>query len=216
MRTLTLLCALVLLSAGFDGGQADPRLIKRWVGTNQGFPLWLDFYGDTMLVLNDTYALDYFATPRALEAVGDTAFRVNYWFARDRLLLETEDGRILTMAEQNPLARPLFAGTWRGTTIGREQPVIDLRMYRGGVANYREIPEGEWVEGEYDRSTRIITFTWFADTLELEAEEEAMPDSLEWVGQYDPDGNALLFPGTIPEESIPDAGTVVLRRAFRW
>lgn len=212
MRTLTVLCALFLLSAGFDGGQADPRLLKRWVGTHRGLPLWLDFYGDTMLVVNDMYALDYFASPRSFEAVGDTAFRVAYWFARDRLLLETEAGQVLTMAEQDPLARPLFAGSWRGTTIGRAQPVIDLRMYRGGVAQYRELPDGEWIEGEYDRSTRIITFTWFPDTLESEAEA----DSLEWVGQYDPAGNALLFPGTIPEESLPDAGTVVLRRAFRW
>lgn len=216
MRTLTILCGLILLSAGVDTGQADPRLLKRWVGTHQGLPLWLDFYGDTMLVVNDMYALDYFASPRSLEAVGDTAFRVSYWFARDRLLLETDDGHVLTMAEQDPLARPLFAGTWRGTTIGRAQPVIDLRMFRGGVARYHEYPDGSWIEGEYDRSTRIITFTWFVDTLQLEGEAGAEPDSLEWVGQYDPAGNALLFPGTIPEESLPDAGTVVLRRAFRW
>ncbi len=72
------------------------------------------------------------------------------------------------------------------------------------------MPGGEWVEGEYDRTTRVIKFTWFPDSLESEA------DSLEWIGQYDPAGNALLFPGTIPEESLPDAGTVVLRRAFRW
>ncbi len=210
MRTLTVLCTLVVLTAAFDGGQADPRLLKRWVGTHGGRPLWLDFYSDTMLVVDDVYALDYFATPRWIEAVGDTAFRVSYWFARDRLLLETEDGRVITMAEQDPLARPLFAGRWRGTTVGRDQPVIDLLMYRGGIAQYREMPGGEWVEGEYDRTTRVIKFTWFPDSLESEA------DSLEWIGQYDPAGNALLFPGTIPEESLPDAGTVVLRRAFRW
>ena len=216
MRTLAVLCTLFVLSAGFGGGQADQRLLKRWVGVHQGRPLWLDFYGDTMLIVNDMYALEYFASPRWIEAVGDTSFRVTYWFARDRLLLETDEGQIVTMAEQDPLARPLFAGRWRGTTIGRDEPVIDLLMYRGGVARYRTVPGRGWIEGEYDRSTRVITFTWFADTLELEAEGEAVPDSLEWIGQYDPAGNALLFPGTIPEESLPDAGTVVLRRAFRW
>ena len=206
MRTLAVLCTLIAVSAS-GAGQQESRLLQRWVGTHYNRPLHLDFYGDTMLVVNDRYAVDYYVVDDSLIAYGDTSFAVSYWFARDRLLLQTEEGRIVTLSRQLELARPLHGGRWRGGEIGTDDD-MELVLMRGGIARWRTYPGGKWDNGEWDRSTRIITFTWFPDTAGV---DEEVPDSVQWVAQYDPEGSALLFP-----ETIPDKGTVVLRRILRW
>jgi hypothetical protein len=206
MRTLAVLCTLIAVSASAPG-QEESRLLRRWVGTHYNRPLYLDFYGDTMLVVNDLYAVDYYVVDDSIVAYGDTSFAVSYWFARDRLLLQTEEGRIITLSEQLKLARPLHGGRWRGGEIGTDDD-MELVLRRGGIARWRTYPGGKWSNGEWDRSTRIITFTWFPNTAGV---DEEVPDSVQWVAQYDPAGSALLFP-----ETIPDKGTVVLRRILRW
>lgn len=209
MRTLAILCMLIAVSAS-GATQEESRLLRRWVGTHYNRPLHLDFYGDTMLVVNDMYAVDYFVVDDSIVAYGDTSFAVSYWFARDRLLLQTEEGRIVTLSEQLELARPLHGGRWRGGEIGADED-MELVLIRGGIARWRTYPGGEWSNGEWDRSTRIITLTWFPDTAGVDEVDEEVPDSVQWVAQYDPAGSALLFP-----ETIPDKGTVVLRRILRW
>ena len=112
------------------------RILKRWVGAKvNGLPLWLDFFGDTMLVVSDNvsqYPVDYALTPRALTLYGDTGsthmlyhafhrrhseaeaflpespFVLRYRFSLDKLLVEV-DQITITMTEQNPLARPIEA-----------------------------------------------------------------------------------------------------------
>lgn len=195
-RTVFTLGAIWLTVAAVVATQADSRLLRRWVGTHEGRPLTLDFYGDTMLVVNDDYALDYRARSGLLEASGDTSFTVSYWFAMERLLLRTEAGNVITMAPQGALARPLD-GHWRGTAPGSDLR-IELNMQRGGIASWRELPGGGWVSGEWDRASRVITFTW-------------LPDSVIWTGRYDPGGNALLF-----DEIDLEGGTLILHRVFRW
>ncbi|MGD2134681.1 MAG: hypothetical protein PVF27_00920 [Gemmatimonadales bacterium] len=191
-----LVLGTVWLAAAAVAWQADARLLRRWVGTHQNRPLTFEFFGDTMLVVNDATALDYRARGGTLEARGDTAFTVSYWFAMDRLLLRTAEGNIITMAPQDVLARPLD-GRWRGSTLG-SGVTVELRMLRGGIASWREVPGGAWIAGEWDRDSRVITFTW-------------LPDSVVWTGRYDPGGNALLF-----EETDLQGGTVILHRAYRW
>jgi len=190
------LLVLTALVAGAASFQAESRLLRRWVGTHQGSTLWLDFYGDTMLVVNDTMVADFRTSRGRLEVWGDTAFTVSYWYNLDRLLLRTAEGDVITMAPQDSLARPL-AGDWRGSAFGSDRQ-IELDMRRGGVAKWRVLPGGGWRGGEWDRASRLITFTW-------------LPDSLVWTAQYDPGGSALIVIG-----AGPDSATVILRRAFRW
>ncbi len=175
--------------------QSDNPLLKRWVGTHRGRPLFLEFYGDSMLVLDDGYVLDYYTTRDSIVAYGDTSFTVNYWFALGRLLLRTMDGNVITMSGQSALARPI-TGQWVGTPSGRDREV-ELQMLRDGTARWRYVPGGGWVQGEWDRFSRNLTFTW-------------LPDSTKWQGQYEPEGNALLF-----ENSAPGWGLLILRRFFR-
>lgn len=191
-----LVVLFVTAVAGTLATQTDPRLLRRWVGLHQGRPIHLDFYGDTMLVVNDERALEYRATRDSLIAYGDTSFALTYWFALDRMLLQTEAGEVITMAPQDELARPI-EGRWTGTPSGTDRP-IELRMTRGGTARWRPVSDGPWTNGEWDRMMRIITFTW-------------LPDSVVWTGRYDPGGNALLF-SDIP----PDGGALILRRFYRW
>jgi hypothetical protein len=193
----SLLLVLAALVAGAASFQAESRLLRRWVGTHQGDPLWLDFYGDTMLVVNDHMPANFRTSRGRLEVWGsDTAFTVSYWYNLDRLLLRTAEGEVITMAPQDSLARPL-AGDWRGSGFGSNRQ-IELDMQRGGVARWRELPGGRWIGGEWDRASRLITFTW-------------LPDSLMWTAQYDPGGSALIVSG-----AEPDSATVILRRAYRW
>ena len=193
------LLTIVLLTVGSTllaaAAQWGNPLLKRWVGTHDNRPLVLDFYGDSMLLVNDEYVANFALGDRSFTVFGDTSFTVRYWFALDRLLLETEDGAVLTMAEQDPLARPMF-GTWRGSEISSGRR-IELWLGRGGVARWRQLPGGGWTGGEWDRSSRTIQFTW-------------LPDSTVWTAQYDPPGGALLF-----EEMPPESGMVVLRHVYR-
>ncbi len=191
MRWLWLLVPGVLF---FDAASQD-SLLRRWVGTHQNAPLHLDFFGDTMVVLNDDEALSYRVTGDSLYVWGDTSFAVTYWFAADRLLLRTIEGNIVTMSEQDTYARPIW-GRWQGSPIGKSER-IELNLLRGGVASWRLVPGGRWVTGEWNRRTRFISFTWD-------------PDSTLWDGIYDPDGGALLFDSTFAE-----SGTVVLRKVYR-
>jgi hypothetical protein len=196
-RWLQMVCALGLACSwpALALGQ-EPALTRRWVGTHQGRPLVLDFYADTLLVVNDERPVAFRVTRDSLAVTGDSSFSVSYWFVRDRLLLQTAEGAILTMAPQGLLARPLH-GEWHGSGTGNRRQ-IELRMSRGGEARWRRLPNGRWQSGEWDRRTRTVTFTW-------------LPDSTIWTAQYDPPAGALLF-----TETEPGSGTVVLRRAFRW
>ncbi len=196
MRAINLLGLLLVCWVAAASAQANTRLLGRWVGTHHGRPLHLDFYGDSMLVVNDQHALYYQATRDSLYAAGDSSFAVEYWFALDRLLLQTVEGNVVTMSAQDQLARPI-EGRWLGTPTRGDQQ-IELVMRRGGIAEWRPLPGGTWTRGEWDRRTRIISFTW-------------LPDSTEWSGQYDPANNTLLF-----EETYEASGAVFLRRAFRW
>lgn len=195
MPRLRVSSVLVLVAAGlFVGATAqEAALRKRWVGTHEGRPLTLDFFDDSMLVVNDEHVADYRVSGRRISVTGDTSFSATYWFALDRLLLETETGVVLTMAPQDLLARPMF-GQWVGVSAAGRG--LELYLGRGGVARWRAAGSG-WVNGEWDRRSRTITFTW-------------MPDSTSWTAQYDPLGAALLF-----EVMEPDTGIVVLRHRYR-
>ncbi len=172
-------------------------MLRRWVGTLNLQPLHFDFFGDTMLLLNDTRALSFYIEGDSLVAWGaDTTFTIRFWFSRDRLLVLTAESTVVTMNEQNRMARPIF-GRWRGNPVGRSDEQIELSLARGGVAAYRARPQWAWTAGVWDRTTRFITLTW----------EE---DSTEWVGQYDPDGAVLSFDSTWAE-----SGTVFLRKVYR-
>lgn len=194
-------CALGILmllgshqTAAQDQSTESP-LLKRWVGTHRGRPLFLEFYGDSMLVVNDARVLDYYTTRDSIVAYGDTSFTVNYWFALGRLLLRTGEGATITMSSQSALARPI-TGRWVGTPSGRDERV-ELQMTRDGTARWRWASGGPWNQGEWDRFSRNLTFTW-------------LPDSATWNGQYEPQGNAILF-----ERAAPGWGFLILRRYFR-
>ncbi len=203
-RWLALAGVLLSASLALSAIQADLRLLSRWVGTHQGRPLHLDFYGDTMLVVNDQHTAAFTATRDSLYVVPDyfrpsqdTTFTVAYWFARDRMLLQTVDNEVITMAPQSLEARPLH-GLWRGSASRRPGRTIDLYMQRGGLAQWQERPGGEWIQGEWTRRSRTLEFLW-------------LPDSVRWDGRHDPGGDAIQF-----LEIDPESGTVILRRALRW
>jgi len=194
MRLFVMLPALGLLAPTPAAAQRDSVLAHRWVGVHLGRGLQLEFYGDTMLVVNDQHVLDFRLTGDSLVAFGDTSVVGRYRLVLQRLLLETPDG-VVTMAFQSALARPL-TGHWRGS-LGTEDGVeTELVIEADGSARWRRLPGGAWTYGEWDRETRVITFTW--------------SDETEWRGQYDPVGNAMLF-----ELTVPDAGPTILRRVFR-
>jgi hypothetical protein len=176
--------------------QCETTLRGRWVGFYHNETLRFEFYGDTMLVLNDERPLGYRATRDSLIATGDTTLIARYWFSYCRLLLETPDGSVITMASQPPLARPL-TGRWTGDLGTPDGAQAELRLAAGGTARWRVLPNGPWTEGEWERQTRIIIFTW-------------ANDSLTWVGHYDPEGNALLF-----ERTVANSRTTIFRRIFR-
>ncbi|HWP36330.1 MAG TPA: hypothetical protein VNL18_02135 [Gemmatimonadales bacterium] len=187
---VTLLMAVVL------GSQGRGTLTGRWVGYNQGETLHLEFYGDTMLVVNDAYALTYSVTPDSLVATGDTTLRARYWFALDRLLLETPGGVVVTMSRQDALARPL-TGRWLGDLGTPDQAQAELILTASGTARWRRLPEGAWQQGEWERQTRVITFVWAAD-------------STDWIGHYDVEGNAIIF-----EHTVPESRPTIFHRVFR-
>ncbi|HEX9581739.1 MAG TPA: hypothetical protein VF970_11600 [Gemmatimonadales bacterium] len=186
----------LVLTAAFGLTLQGGSLTGRWVGMHLGQPLHLEFYGDTMLVINDQHALDFRVTPESLIALGDTTVEVRYWFALGRLLLETPGGAVITMAAQNALARPL-TGRWLGELGTADGAQAELRIAANGVARWRRTPSGSWSEGEWERQTRIISFTWAAD-------------STDWIGHYDVDGNAVVF-----ERTVADSRPTIFVRVFR-
>jgi len=194
MRRFVVLFAAGLLVPTVAAGQRDSLLAHRWVGVHLGRGLQLEFYGDTMLVVNDQHVLDFRLTHDSLVAFGDTSVVGRYRLVLQRLLLETPDG-VVTMAFQSPLARPL-TGHWQGSLGTADGVETELVIAPDGTARWRRLPEGAWTYGEWDRETRVITFTW--------------SDETEWRGQYDPIGNAMLF-----EVTVADAEPTILRRVFR-
>lgn len=195
MRTL-LIATLLLGTPGGALAQSGGRIAGRWVGSLHRDALTLDFYGDTMVVVNDVYAASYRASYDSLVVWGDTAFAATYWFSMDRLLLQTPEGSVVTMSRQNKLARPI-QGLWRGTPANRNDVTVEIRMWRGGAARRRVGTASVWTSGEWSRNSRIITFTW-------------LPDSTAWTAYYDSPGEALLF-----SETTPDLGSLVVRKVYR-
>jgi hypothetical protein len=194
MRSLLLLGLLALVGGRPLVAQRDSVLAHRWVGLHLRQPLEFEFYGDTMLVVNDTHVLNFRLTNDSLVATGDTSVVGRYRIVLGRLLLETPE-EMVTMATQSPLARPL-TGRWTGSLGTPDDNDLELIIYASGIARWRRLPSGRWEDGEWDRETRLITFTW--------------ADSTEWHGQYDPVGNALLF-----ERTLEGGETTILRRFFR-
>jgi len=180
-----------------QGRQCQSALGGRWVGLHKSQTLHLEFYGDTMLVVNDQYPLSYLATSDSLLATGDTTVAGRYWFAFCRLLLETADGSVITMSSQGVLARPL-TGRWVGGLGTPDGVEAELRLAPNGTARWHRLPGGAWTDGEWERQTRIITFTW------------AGTDTIPWVGHYDVEGNVILF-----QRTVPDSRATIFYRVFR-
>jgi hypothetical protein len=194
MRPLLLLGLLALGGGRPLLAQRDSVLAHRWVGLYLRQPLEFEFYGDTMLVVNDEHVLNFRLTNDSLVATGDTSVTGRYRLVLGRLLFETPE-ELATMAMQSPLARPL-TGHWTGPLGTDDATTAELIIFASGIARWRRLPGGRWEDGEWDRETRMITFTW--------------ADSTEWHGQYDPIGNAILF-----ERTVEGGETTILRRFFR-
>jgi hypothetical protein len=189
------LTAFALTLSGFAWLQDVNPLLKRWVGTHKNQTLFLDFYSDTVVV-DVSRGADFIATNDSIVVFGDTSFAVHYRFAQGWLLIRTEEGDVITMSSQGPLARPLW-GRWLGRVSRMGNRMMELQIRGNGTAYWRWIPGGERTEGEWDRFSRILTFTW-------------LPDTVVWNGLYDPMQNQLLFEGT-----VEGSGVVVLERFFR-
>jgi hypothetical protein len=201
-KPLLIAIATTLAASASLAAQEDSLLLQRWVGTHHNRPLFIDFYSDSMVVVNDRHVSRFTFTGDSVIVVGDTSFAIHYRFAMDprqetwRLLVRTEEGNILTMSHQGPMARPL-SGNWLGAPIRTPDRQIELRMNRPGQAWWRWSAGGSWTEGEWDRFHRMLTFTW-------------LPDSATWQGIYDPAAGQILF-----DETVPESGVTILRRFFR-
>jgi hypothetical protein len=192
-RALTGAVLALLVSAPALQAQPTDSLFGRWVGNHLGRPLFLDFYGDTMLVVNDRYPVGFTYTRDSLRAYGDTSFTVQYVFLLGRLLIRNAEGNWVTMSAQDRLARPLH-GTWYADAgDGRR---ILLYLQRGGPARWRMVPGGSWTAGEWDRQARSLSFTW-------------EPDSVMWQGFYDAPQALIL------EEDASASGLSIFRRLIR-
>ena len=204
------------------------RILKRWVGAKvNGLPLWLDFFGDTMLVVSDNaslYAVDYALTPRALTVYGATGlthmlyhafhrrhseteaflpespFVLRYRFSLDKLLVEV-DQITITMTEQNPLARPIEASWIADLSDGTQ---MELFLSRSGTALHRIRPGGSRVFGLWKRAARNIEFDWTPDSL------EASDSTLIWTGFFDAPGQKILLDSIGPGTSV-----TIFRRIIR-
>ena len=222
--------ALVAQRGLFDQRRdsVQARILKRWVGMKvNGLPLWLDFFGDTMLVVSDNVSLravEYALTPRTLIIYGDTALShmlyhafhrfhndsegfvpgyqsvLRYRFSLEKLLIEADDITI-TMTEQNPLARPLEARWIADLPDGTQ---MELFLSRNGSASHRIRPGGSRKFGEWVRRSREIEFDWSPDSLET-------PDStLIWTGFFDAPGQQILLDSIGPGTSV-----TIFRRIIR-
>ena len=178
----------------------DTTLMKRWVGNYLERPLTLEFYGDTMLVVGDQHALSYRITYDSIIATGDTNVVARYRLARGRLLLETPDGNVITMASQRTLGRPL-TGRWIGEvdSAGTYFPV-EVKLNTNRTACWRKTPDGKWALGEWDRETRRVTLTW---------------ETTEWTGFYDPQNNALQLDPVSDSTRTSTSPSGILRRILR-
>jgi len=210
IHAVTLLAAFLIPALLVAQDDADSTVVTwqdslqtRWVGTHLGRPLHLDFYSDTMVVVQDRLVADYFATRDSIVVIGDTSFSVHYRFALDRMIVRTDSGNVITMAKQGPLARPL-RGSWLGTPALMRDSTIELYMSSLGTAVRRTYPGGERIDGEWDRFSREITFTWFPDSA------AGRPDSTLWVAIYAPERSQLLF-----NETMEGSGVTIMRRFFR-
>lgn len=228
---LTVACALLALPAVAEGQfperDGSNRLLQRWVGAKaNGLPIWLDFFGDSMLVVSDNIQsrdADYSLAPGRVTVYGDSItmrilatsfngnregedfgflrqFELSYRFSLDRMIMSA-DGRSITMTAQNRLARPLEANWIADLPDGRR---MELRLQGSGSALYRFVPGGGWRVGEWDRNFGDITLDWNPPDIEE-------PDSsLIWTGLYDADGQQILL-----EQVIEGSSVTIFRRIIR-
>ena len=214
IKAVMLVVSVVVVSAGLpepsaaqtdDTEQADP-LLRRWVGHHRNRPIFFDFHGDSMLVVDDVHVLGFSFTWDSIIAYGDTSFAVSYRFSYDRLLITTESGTVFTMAPQSIMARPIGApgGSRMPTRWISETALgsVEVEMREGGWARWRLSPGGSWQSGEWNRSARDVEFTW----VKVEGE---VADTTLWTGVYDAP-HAMIF-----EETFPESGITIFRRTIR-
>jgi len=194
MRPAIATCFLALCLSGALAAQRDSVLASRWVGDHHNRTLQFEFYGDTMLVLDNEKPLNFRLTSDSLVATGDTIIVARWRYVLGHLLLDTPDGPI-TMSAQSVLARPLV-GRWSGPLGDENETDIEMRLLLGGRAYWRPVGTATWTEGEWERESRLVTFIWLDET--------------QWRGQYDPIGNNLLL-----EQTVEGGHGSILRRAFR-
>lgn len=217
-----------------DGEEEEfPLPHLRWVGIRQNccptIALWMEFYPDSMLLINDvsilrTRALKYRITEDSIVATGDTLIRLRYELVLDRLILYTPEGLVITMAPQSRLARPIF-GAWIGTfETDSGSTAILLQLFANGNATWRRLPNGESHSGEWDKNVRTFRFTWDTDSVDVDPDgqlldlasgsDRAMADSSralanQWIGYHDPFGNALQF-----RNIFEGSGSVIFRKKY--
>ena len=194
---LLLVVPVAELKAQFE---TQEQLSGRWVGLRHPPwrpALWLEFMEDSSLVVNDRHRVSYYLTPDSLVTTqGDSIFRVSYRLAAGYLVVETNEGEVITMSPQSPLARPLVGERWIGD-MGPEVGEAELEFFNGGRARWRMLPDGQWQGGSWDRQARFLTFSWpILDSLEV-LPDSIPPDSSSWRGIYDAFGNTILFDSTV-------------------
>lgn len=231
--SLTFACAVTILvatppaAAQFPSQDGSNRLLQRWVGAKMnGLPVWLDFFGDSMIVVSDNVQsrdADYSLAPGRVTIYGDSVvmrilatsfngnregedfgflrqFELSYRFSLDRMIVSA-GGRSITMTAQNRLGRPLEANWIADLPDGRR---MELRLQGSGSALYRFVPGGSWRVGEWDRNFRDISFDWNPPDIEE-------PDSsLIWAGIYDADGQQILL-----EDIVDGSSVTIFRRIIR-
>lgn len=198
-------------SAGSAQQRRDP-LLRRWVGTHMGRPLFLDFHGDTMLVVNDIQIMDFWYGPDSVIAYNaDTSFAIRYRFSYDKMLIETSEGRTVTMSPQPIQARPVFGGRgwdWGSWVARTGDDVIRLELTRIGARARYQKNRGPWKAGTWRRAGRTFEFDW-EGVGETEGGAET-DSSLIWIAQFDAEGHQFIF-----DETEPGSGLAIFRRVFR-
>ena len=203
MRPALAVFLAALCLPGAVRAQRDSVLASRWVGLHNGRTIQFEFYGDTMLVVDDAIPLTFRLTGDSLVATGDTLIVARWRYVLGHVLLDTPDGP-LTMSAQSFLARPL-TGRWVGPLGDEAETMIEMRLHLGGTAYWRRFGAGGWTQGEWERESRLITFTWPNPRAGADNEEPLL-----WHGQYDPIGNNLLL-----QQTVEGSHGTILRRAYR-